>query len=379
MDEWVVVAVLPNISVGDAVEGEIIALVSSDDPRILALREAHPNLGQFLERFTDAFGKRIEPAVLILKRDAPRSVFTVEALASFRDAIALSVVPYSRALEIRYDRNHQISYANSFWFYPWNLDKNYDSMIGQTLAILATHQVSKFQGQSNPEIFPMRLARSGIDAPLLTALLKRWRKRYVSQRPKWADVALFRSLNMANQAALLPAGSDVTIFDIGRSLALWVSAFEILAHPKTSYSGLGTVYALLEKVPWESRRSKRRYKCHEVGGKKGPSGTKQTPRRPLACWIYGELYKARNNFLHGNPVTGRSLSVKGSQHSLFQFAALLYRMALTSFLKLEWTASMPPMSKTEEVGKYIAARTTFLTYQRTIEDALNFAKPKSRT
>ena len=66
--------------------------------------------------------------------------------------------------------------------------------------------------------------------------------------PQSEDIKLFRSLNMANAAALLPAGADATMLDIGRSVALWSSAFEILAPAKRE--AYLEVYALLDKNTW---------------------------------------------------------------------------------------------------------------------------------
>ncbi len=370
VDEWTAGTVLPNVELEGAVEGGLAALVPCDDPRVRVLGKAHPNLQSFLRRFRDAFGKKVWPSVLIVRRDAPASVFTVEALASFRDAIALSVVPHNRARELMHPRGHRILFSNAFWFYPWMLDKFYEDLIASTPAILGVHDVSAFRGQSSPEIFRMTLATSDIDEPLLAALLKRWHHCYAGRNPQWPDRALFRSLNMANQASQLPAGSDTTFYDVGRSIALWVSAFEILAHPGTGKSGLGPVYDLLEKVAWESSRSRlRRYKAYEAG-------KKNRPRRPLACWIYGEIYRARNDFLHGNPVSQKRLIVKQSNRSLFQYAAPLYRLALTGFLPLSWSEPIPPMGDGTELGKYVAERIEFTAYQKTIEKALRTARGK---
>jgi len=57
--------------------------------------------------------------------------------------------------------------------------------------------------------------------------------------------------------------------------------------------------------------------------------------------MYGELYQARNDFLHGNRVSVRTLSPKGSQDGLFWLAPLLYRLALTGFLKLSVDRNLP--------------------------------------
>lgn len=134
-------------------------------------------------------------------------------------------------MELRYPRGHRVLFGEAFAIYPWMLDRHYKDVIGSTPAILGTHMVSSFRGQSSPTIFRTPLAASDIDEPLLSALLARWRRRYGAHEPAWEDVALMRSLNMAYQASLLPAGTDTTFYDVGRIVSLWVSAFEILVHP----------------------------------------------------------------------------------------------------------------------------------------------------
>src|SRR6266849_2916571 len=103
---------------------------------------------------------------------------------------------------------------------------------------------------------------------------------------------------MAVQAAQLSAGVGTTIYDLGRIAALWVSAFEILAHPRTDKSGLRYVYLLFERVRYLDRKVRRKKYIAYMGGTKEP-----WPRRPLPCWLYGRLYRGRNAFLHGNPVS----------------------------------------------------------------------------
>lgn len=367
---WIAATVLPNIALQEPIEGGLVALAPRDDARVKTLCRAHPNFRRFLGKFTDAFGEKLHPAVLLVHADAPPSIFNVDALASFRDAIALSVVPRSRAFQISHGVNHGINFSNSFWFYPWMLDRHNEDLIASTPGLLGVHEVAAFKGQSAPEIPARDLSTTDIDEPLLAALLVRWHRRYTSRRPAWADRALFRSLNMANQAALLPAGSDTTFYDVGRSIALWVSAFEILAHPGAGRSDLWAVYELFDGVEWQHRLSGvRRYKAHEAG-RKGMG------RRPVACWLYGEIYRARNDFLHGNPVAPGRLTVKAAGRSLFQYTAPLYRMALTGFLPLRWAEPIPSMDDPEALGRAIAERMEFGSYQKTIEKALLTARGK---
>ena len=108
MDDWIAATVLPNIDLDEPIEGGLIALVPRHDKRVEALCEAYPNLKTFLGKFTDAFGVKLHPAILIVSNDAPKSVFTIDALASFRDAIAISVIAHNRALELIYPRRPRV-------------------------------------------------------------------------------------------------------------------------------------------------------------------------------------------------------------------------------------------------------------------------------
>lgn len=365
LETWTPVTVLPNIDLQSAIDADEIALVPATDDRIAGLCAKYPKLASFLDRFGDAFGQDVLPAVMLVRTDAPETVFTVEALASFRDAVALSVITRTRALEILHPRGHRIRFSNAFWFYPWMLDKNYEHLIASTPSMLALHDVDEFRGQCSPETVPMRLMDMDIDSTLLTALCREWRRCYVNQRPKWRQRALFRSLNMANQASQPPAGRDMTFYDIGRSIALWVSAFEILAHPGKGRVSLRAVYDLLERAEWGHKALRaKRYKAHETNAK-----TKT--RRIAPCWLYGEIYGARNDFLHGNPVRAGRLVVKRSGRSLFQYAAPLYRMALAGFLRLTWSRPIPSANKDiEAFAKYAAERMQYLSYQDKIEEAV---------
>ncbi|RKG67809.1 hypothetical protein [Corallococcus terminator] len=229
--EWKPVFVLPNIRIEAPIEGGEVALVPTDDPRVADLRRQSSRLAEFLGRFSDAFGVLIEPTVLLIRADAPDSLFSVSALAGFRDLVAHSVIPHARARLLAYSRQGGVHFGNSFTFYPWMVDKHDEYMVARTPALYAIHNVEKFHGQSTPEVPVLRVSDSDLDTPLLEGLLARWRVWYGSEAPAVEDVAMFRSLNMALHASMLPAGSDGIFYDQGRLVSLWVSAFEILVHP----------------------------------------------------------------------------------------------------------------------------------------------------
>jgi hypothetical protein len=241
-----------------------------------------------------------------------------------------------------YQTTNRIVYADSFWIYPWTLATDNESLTTATPAFTGMHVVEAFHGQSSPALPVMQIKE--IDTALLEALLACWKRHYLRKRRHWKDRALFRSLNMAVQAALLPAGVGTTIFDLGRNVSLWVSAFEILSHPRVRNAGLSTVYPLLEAVTYCNRNvGHRRYTAYVPEGQKRKNKKQNVkkPRRSLACWIYGELYQARNNFLHGNRVSKKTLSPKGTKDGLFWLAPSLYRLALTGFLPLSVDRKLP--------------------------------------
>jgi hypothetical protein len=341
VSSWSPIAILPNLSSGKVIEGEVVALAGSQDSRIQAICQAAPKFADLLSRFTNAFGVALDPVLLIARDDALPNL-TAEALLSFRDLVAIGIIPYSRSLNTVYRTTNRIVYANSFWIYPWMLGKGNQSLTTSTPAFSGIHVVEAFHGQASPDLPVMQI--DDIDTPLLEALLACWKRHYLGTRRRWKDRALFRSLNMAVQAALLPAGVGTTIFDLGRSISLWVSAFEILSPPRVKKAGLFTVYPLLEGVTYcDCKVGRRRYAAYIPEWKKRNNKKQNVreARRSLPCWIYGKLYQAWNDFLHGNRVSVKTLSPKGTQDGLFWLAPSVYRLALTGFLKLSVDQSLP--------------------------------------
>lgn len=361
--EWTPIFVLPNVPLDSAIGCSIAALVPAHDRRVAVLKRAYPKFRRFLNRFADNFGAKFEPSILLLNTAASPIYRDVGTLASFRDLIALSAVIRGRALELRYPRGMRVLFGDAFAIYPWMLDCHYEDMIGSTPAILGTHDVARFKGQSSPAVFRTPLGESDIDQPLLAELMTRWRRRYEASEPLWADVALMRSLNMAYQASLIPAGTDTTFYDVGRIVSLWVSAFEILVHPGgNGRANRDKVFDLIESTRWEIPASARL--AHDSGGKTKPA------KRTLASSLYQVLHESRNDFLHGNPVERDNLVLPTPQRSIFEYAAPLYRIALTAFLPLTYGAPMPSADDAEAFGAYIADHMTYMDPQKDAEEAL---------
>ena len=335
MTDWKLTFVLPNFHLADPIEGGEIALVPHDDPRLTALERLHPNVKSFLDCFTNQFTSPLHPNAMLVCADAPKSAFTVEAISGFRDLIVMSVIPYNRSRALGHSNHDYIFWSDFFDFYPWWLDaeKGYKWLLAHTPGFSGVDSVKRFAGQSSPSV-AASLAKiddefcPAIDKPLLKTLIEKWRNSFLSKDSSTADTQLFRSLNMANHAGRIPASPETTIYDVGRSIALWISAFEILAHPGKSEVTGSHVIDLLNNKHWLSPELKHRRFWRKRN--------KAKPREhfTFAGSLYHQVYEARNHFLHGNRVALDTLKVKQSGHPLFYYAGPLYRMALSGFLCL---------------------------------------------
>jgi hypothetical protein len=179
----------------------------------------------------------------------------------------------------------------------------------------------------------------------------------VRKRPK--IVAFFARSKWRGLHLGFPGGSDATEHDAGRAVALWVSAFEIVAH-NGRHADFQRVLSLLSRVQWLSPKLKAQDRVVRKG-----------LQTNLAGVIYDRLNTARNHFLHGNPVSAETLTLEKCQKHAHLFAPSLFRMALTAFLDLRFSEEVP--TDAQGLGRHIAARMEFTQAQRISEDAILLA------
>ena len=110
-----------------------------------------------------------------------------------------------------------------------------------------------------------------LDEVLLRAVLAHWEDYFATGNDtiKYLS-AVSRARNGARRIADA-WGTDATFFDEGRAVALWVSAFEILAHDG-HHSDFGRVLSLLSQVIWQNLTLKAQ--DHQVSHKGTPIPTK---------------------------------------------------------------------------------------------------------
>jgi hypothetical protein len=229
--EWTPIWVLPNVTIDRAIEASHAALAPVTDPRLRAMVERKPALGKFLLRFKNEFGSQLWPTVGMIRQDAPQLVKTVAAFGAVRDAVLSAAVIAGYGLTMKFRAGRGILYSEAFDVYPWfpTPDMN-GNLTTLTPALGGWHHVDACRPQSAPALGNTFLETSQIDEPLWQALVARWEERFVLGSETTKDRRLFRAIEMARAASKTPGGRDANEHHAGRSVALWVSAFEILAH-----------------------------------------------------------------------------------------------------------------------------------------------------
>lgn len=353
---WTPICALPNVTLDEPIEVSFAALVPCHDERLRELAHQHPALDTFVKAFRDEFGNQICPTLGLAREDALH-VAMVPAFGGFRDAVCFSAVVAGQCRGTL-----GVVHSDAFDVYPWFPSPRLEGRIGAiTPALVGMHHVERLHPQPAPALGRRSLSTSEIDQPLLGAILARWKRCFVDGENSIEDRRLFRALEMARAASKMPGGSDATEYDAGRAVALWVSAFEILAHDGNR-ADFGRVLSLLGRVHW-------------LSPKLNAQDRQVTYRRKiiqtnLAGSIYERLYNARNAFLHGNPVTVETLKLERSGKQLHWFAAPLFRLALTAFLDLRFLEKVPETAGDKARERHDVQGKSFRSAQRLSENAI---------
>lgn len=361
---WLPVWAMPNVTLAAPVDTPFLSMVPCGDDRLREAAGQHPNITQFLSRFRDEFGSRVWPTVLMFRDDAPEAIRTREALGAFRDAVSMSAIASSHSRVLTWRRPAGIQFSDAFDIYPWGLGNDWgEHLYAFTPAITGIHEVAKHRGQSAPALGMRMLGQSDLDEPLLAELLRRWHDCYGVGNESADHRRLFRALDMARAASRMPGGADSTFYDGGRAIALWVSAFEILAY--NGHADLRRVLALLNRATWKHKA----LQAHDHAVYRGPD--KPAIKTNTAGKVYSALNRVRNAFLHGNPVTPNILHLPRCEISALQFAAPLFRMALAAYLDLRFRDVMPDfVADADGASHFITDKMNFEAPQRQAEEAI---------
>jgi hypothetical protein len=325
-DNWEFVFILPNISIKDPVGNDNIAICSPSDPRVEALMQLHSNIRYLVTGFTDQLNRKITPSVLIRKNRSPNK-YSLDSLIDFRNIYAICCVISGWQNLLNRDDGQlmpsNVLYSDYFDIYPIVPSSMDDYLAIISPAARGLDTASEFTGQISPGIVS-QVYNPHYDDALFKALSKEWMKRHILRRySDWELISLFRSLQIAYQALSMADSNFSTIYDYGTNLSLWVSAFEILAHPKNGSVNLQSVLSLLDNSFLSKELLKRLYTV---------DFHKKSHRVNLVQKLYCQIYNARNCYIHGNPVKTKDVTPWGktNRHPLYTFAPLIFEVALIS-------------------------------------------------
>ena len=363
MADWVPMLALPNVRLWEPVEIEHLAIVHATDPRVQALSSRSANFAQYPTNFENEFEVNYQPSVIIWNDAGPQEYRNTEALAAFRDALALSVVPGKIAGTLDRDSQEKLLYTNWLNIYPWMTGADDKYVVMGNSAVIGLHETTQLKPQIAPGINQEIIQKRDLDATLHKELMVRFKRRFATATLSWDDTKLFRSLNMANAAGQLPSQGDFTPYNAGRQIALWASAFEIAAHPGSGTPGHLQVYDLLEKVEWQSIACKEaRHACMAPPNARRP--------RVLAFGIYSRIHCARNDYLHGNRVSDAQLAIMPYRRFLPHYAPVLYRAALAGLLTLKFDEPEPAETNGVEYDAWFDRDFNHRRFNREMESAL---------
>jgi hypothetical protein len=319
--------------------------------------------------FTDQFGRPIEPSAILTSPDAPASV-DFEQVVAFRNSVAISSLIDARIFQTNGGSAGYPLWSDYFDFYPFTVTRDGD-LGARSVAIQEIDLHGDFRGQKAPHLPTNDRLSFGLDQDVLDSCLVFWDRRFVRGCDERRTRRLFRSLEVAYLASRVPALGSRTpsIHDYGTSVALWVSAFEILSHrkeknQKKASASLRTVHQLLGQYEWESDDLKE--KRYRVKHHKNVYGANVIQK------LYQYLYRARNAFLHGNAVRAEHLHPTGdtSARPLPHCAALIYRAALLAYTNI--AARRVQGDFAAQVAAYMSAHRETTRYERAVS---RFAPP----
>jgi hypothetical protein len=318
---WELLYILDALDLQAPFETEYLVFAGRRDRRVAATIIKEPSSATLLDGFTDAAGRKRSVTALLVRGDAPPEFRRESVLRSLRNVFAVSsvIAGCQEHLNDLHGSGFRVLYSSFFRFYPVQLSRSGSHLLTITAVYRNIDDLARFRGQVSPQLPNTSLVDPRPDPLLHQRLLAMWRAMIAS--PDESKTAgLFRSLDVAFHAAALP--ETESIYEMGIRVGLWVSAFEVLAHARSGRANLDNVLDLLAGIAWNDKELRR--DCVIA----------RRQHWPLIAGLYADLYTARNDYVHGNPVADERLHTFKDRRLplLLWIAPLVYKAALHSYL-----------------------------------------------
>ncbi len=332
------VMTIPSVDIKGFVAINDLVLIGSEDKRYGQLQAENPVMAKYLAAFRTAGGTQVHPSIVI--RDASLPKVDTRRLCSFRNAIAVSSVLYSRTKQYRANTPVGVYCTDLFDFYPISVSSDGKDLIGQTpYEVAGWMEVDGFAGSTTPSVVHPQHVRVIVDEWLMMWLLNLLEGTYRRRAAVQFRNRIFRSIELAYYALRSPIVNLQGQVDFGVALSLWVSAFEALAYPGTGRVDYSHVCSLITAAPWQ-RRHLRRQVYADV------NRPKARIKVSLPVQVYARLCSNRNKYAHGNPLPKERYEFvhrKDWGNLWFQVPAL-YRCVLCHLLATSGATARPSSS-----------------------------------
>jgi hypothetical protein len=302
-----------------------LTIASSSDPRVKGIVAREPRLQDVVDGFRGSTGQRLEVALMLVRADAPASVKRSEpAIIAFRNLLAIShLIPARGRLRTGSSTGFPL-YSETFDVYPIAVGRRGHLISSTPAASVVYSSTARFEGHGN-EYLGAPPSSFRADSLLAQVGSLAWRRAFDSPRGrKIFPAALLRSVEAAYAASRLGTTPNPSVHEVGIQIALWVSAIEILAWPFANEANLGRCWELLGSYRWFSRNlNAKRYHAMHRGIRYQLNAIQRA---------YYDLYRARNDFLHGERVDAATLTLKSPGRApLSLLAAIVFRTAVAAY------------------------------------------------
>jgi len=328
-DEWILTSVLPNFIFEQAFNEKYICLTHSQDDRLMSIRNKYSPIDELLDSFIDTRLNKIQPSVILLHKKLYRSRKRHEAVIAFRNLIALTIIlgNWIPVIGHKNAMSFSIYFSEYFDLFPLS-GYNSKLLFLSTPALSSTMSSTKNKFQSSYYLPSLNMIYSYVDEEIYSVLFKIWENYYVKRQETHFYSSLFRSFEIAFSASKMTLDNQSTVYDIGVKLGLWISAIETMFHPGGDKEiHLHEILFELNQFDFIDNKNSS-YKSYFFSNKKKYEIN-------LVAKIYLEMYKARNDFFHGNPIKIFRLYLFNDKRfpPLIQIAPLIYLIALKINLK----------------------------------------------
>ncbi len=215
------VMTIPSVDIKGFVAIDDLALIGSEDERYRQLQAGNPVMGKYLAAFRAPDGTHVQPSIVI--RDASLPKVDARRLCSFRNAIAVSSVLYSRTEQYMMNTPMGVYCTDLFDFCPVSVSSDGTDLIGRTpFEVSGWMEVDGFAGSTTPSVIHPQHVRMVSDEWLMVWLLNLLEVKYRRRADVQFRNRIFRSIELAYYALRAPIVNLQAQVDFGVALSLWV-------------------------------------------------------------------------------------------------------------------------------------------------------------